>query len=104
MSKAKKATKHPRTRSGIVLDDDKIDELVHQIEDETTEWGEPLAPDQWPVRGRGRPSLTGEPKHSPRVTFRLDSDVRDKAALRAEREGKSISALAREALEHYLAS
>jgi len=47
----------------------------------------------------GRPSLTGEAAISPRVTFRLTPDVRDRAAAVAEREGKSISQLAREALE-----
>ncbi len=93
-----------RTRSGVVLDDKKIQELVRVFEDEETEWGEPLPKSQWPGRGRGRPSLTGESQHSPRVTFRLDPEVRDKAAVRAEREGKTVSALAREALEQYLAS
>jgi predicted HicB family RNase H-like nuclease len=63
-----------------------------------------LPKSQWPVRSRGRPSLTGKSQHSPRVTFRLDPDVREKAAKRAAREGKSISELAREALEQYLAS
>lgn len=47
----------------------------------------------------GRPSLTGEAAISPRVTFRLTPDVRDRAAAVAEREGKTISELAREALE-----
>ena len=93
-----------RSRSGMVLDDEKIQELVRVFEDEETEWGEPLPKSQWPGRGRGRPSLTGESQHSPRVTFRLDPEVRDKAAVRAEREGKTVSALAREALEQYLAS
>ena len=47
-----------RTRSGVVLDDKKIQELVRVFEDEETEWGEPLPKSQWPGRGRGRPSLT----------------------------------------------
>ena len=88
----------------MVLDDDKVDQLVRTIEDDATEWGEPLPTSQWPVRGRGRPSLTGEPQHSPRVTFRLDPEERDKAAERAEREGKTVSELARDALKQYLAS
>ena len=92
-----------RTRSGVVLDDAKIDELVRQFEDESTEWGEPLPPEEWPMR-RGRPSLTGELQHSPRITFRLDPEVRKKAVERAEREGKTVSALASEALVQYLAS
>lgn len=52
------------------------------------------------VRRRGgRPSLTGEPAVSPRVSFRLTPKVRDRAATIAQRERKSISELAREALE-----
>ena len=88
----------------MVLDDKKVEELVREIEDDTTEWSGPLPKSQWPVRGRGRPSLTGEPRHSPRVTFRLDPAARQKAAERAEREGKTVSELARDALKRYLAS
>ncbi len=51
-------------------------------------------------RRGGRPSLTGEAATSPRVTFRLTPDIRDRAAAIAEREGKTISQLAREALEN----
>lgn len=50
-------------------------------------------------RKAGRPSLTGEAAASPRVSFRLTPDVRDRAAALAEREGKTVSQLAREALE-----
>ncbi len=104
MGEREKSKRVIRSRSGMVLDDAKIDELVHDIEDESTEWSEPLPPGEWPVRGRGRPSLTGTSAHSPRVTFRIEPEVREKAADRAKREGKTVSALAREALERYLAS
>lgn len=50
-------------------------------------------------RKAGRPSLTGEPATSPRVSFRVTPDVRDRAAAIAQHEGKTISQLAREALE-----
>lgn len=50
-------------------------------------------------RRSGRPSLTGDAAVSPRVTFRLTPDIRDRAAAIAEREGKTISQLAREVLE-----
>ena len=50
-------------------------------------------------RRAGRPSLTGEPAVSPRIAFRVTPDVRDRAAGIAAREGKTISQLAREALE-----
>jgi predicted HicB family RNase H-like nuclease len=52
------------------------------------------------VRGRGgRPSLTGEAAVSPRIAFRVTPGVRNRAAQIAAREGKTISQLAREALE-----
>jgi hypothetical protein len=50
-------------------------------------------------RGGGRPSLSGEASVSPRIVFRVTPDVRDRAAAIAAREGKTISQLAREALE-----
>ena len=50
-------------------------------------------------RTGGRPSLTGESSVSPRVSFRLTPEIRDRAANLADREGKTISQLAREALE-----
>ncbi len=57
------------------------------------------------VRRRGgRPSLTGEAATSPRIVFRVTPSVRDRAAEIAAREGKSISQLAREALEARVAA
>ena len=57
------------------------------------------------VRGRGgRPSLTGEAAVSPRIAFRVTPGVRDSAARIADREGKTISQLAREALEARVAA
>ena len=53
--------------------------------------------------GRGRPSLTGRANPSPQVTFRLPPALRAKAEARAKREGRRVSAVAREALERYLA-
>jgi predicted HicB family RNase H-like nuclease len=50
-------------------------------------------------RRAGRPSLTGEAAASPRISFRITPTVRDRAAEIAAREGKTISQLAREALE-----
>lgn len=52
---------------------------------------------------RGRPSLTGERAESPTVGFRLTPELRERAAVAANREGISLSALARRALEDYLA-
>ena len=53
---------------------------------------------------RGRRSLTGGSTHSPRVSFRVPESLRTAAEEAAAREGKSVSELAREALEQYLAS
>ena len=57
------------------------------------------------VRRRGgRPSLTGEAAVSPRIAFRVTPGVRDRAAQIAAQEGKTISQLAREALEARVAT
>jgi predicted HicB family RNase H-like nuclease len=54
-------------------------------------------------RRRGRPSLAGKAETSPRVSFRIPERLRRTADERARREGRTVSDLAREALEHYLA-
>ena len=50
----------------------------------------------------GRPSLSGGRTHSPQVTFRIPDQLHRQAVDAAERAGKTVSALAREALEQYL--
>lgn len=52
----------------------------------------------------GRQSLSGGGVHSPRVQFRVPESLRAAAEERAAEEGVSLSVLAREALERYLAS
>lgn len=52
----------------------------------------------------GGKSLGGDGSHSPRVQFRLPESLRAAAEARAAAQGVSLSVLAREALEHYLAS
>lgn len=55
-------------------------------------------------RRRGRPSLAGNTETSPRVSFRIPEQLRRTADERARRrEGRTVSELAREALERYLA-
>lgn len=71
-----------RLPDGTRLTDDVVDEIVRDVR-----------------RKAGRPSLTGAGTASPRVSFRVTPDVRDRAAAIAEREGTTISQLAREALE-----
>jgi hypothetical protein len=48
----------------------------------------------------GRPSL--DAGISPRVSFRMARGLYDAARARAEREGRSVSAIAREAMERYI--
>jgi hypothetical protein len=52
----------------------------------------------------GRPSLSGGPARSPQIAFRVAPEVRDRAAQKAAQEGKTVSQLAREALEARLAA
>lgn len=82
------------TKSGTPITQDRADELAREAEA-----GYDLS--KW--RRVGRPSLAGGGGHSPRVNFRVTSDLYEHAAARAEREGKTISELAREALERYVA-
>lgn len=55
-------------------------------------------------RSSGRPSLSGQAIASPQIAFRVAPAVRDRAAEVAAQEGKTISELAREALEDRIAS
>ena len=52
---------------------------------------------------RGRPSLNGKPAPSPHVGFRVSPELRQQADALARRRGITLSQLAREALEHYVA-
>jgi hypothetical protein len=56
------------------------------------------------IRSVGRPSLSGARQRSPQIAFRVPPAVRDQAAEVAAREGKTVSELAREALEERLAA
>jgi len=56
------------------------------------------------LRSVGRPSLSGVRQRSPQIAFRVPPAVRDQAAEIAAREGKTVSELAREALEERLAA
>jgi len=53
-------------------------------------------------RATGRPSLSGTAT-SPQIEFRVAATLRERAAAVAAREGKTISQLAREALEERIA-
>lgn len=68
----------------------------------TTERAQQIA-EETLARRRGRPSLTAPAETSPRVSFRIPEQLRRTADERARREGRTVSDLAREALERYLA-
>ena len=55
-------------------------------------------------RVAGRPSLSGDARHSPQIAFRVPRKLRDRAARVAAKEGKTVSELAREALEERIAA
>ncbi len=52
--------------------------------------------------GRDRPSLSGKSQKSPQIGVRLPPDIRLRLERCAESEGKSLSQLAREAIELYV--
>ncbi len=54
-------------------------------------------------RAAGHPTLSGEAATSPQIAFRVATTLRDRAAAVAAREGKTLSQLAREALEERIA-
>ena len=83
----------PRSKSGIPI----TDELAERLADEA-EVGYELTP----AKRLGRKSLGGTAGSSPRVNFRMTVELQSRAQARADREGKTVSEIAREALEHYV--
>jgi predicted HicB family RNase H-like nuclease len=75
-----------RLRSGRRLTQALADELVEEVR-----------------KAGGRPSLSGEATRSPQIAFRVPAELRERAARVAAAEGKTVSQLAREALEQRLA-
>lgn len=68
----------------------------------TDEYAERAAEEALRLVRPGRPSLGDPGRHSPRVSFRVPEQTRRRAEDRAAQEGRSVSELAREALERYL--
>jgi len=52
--------------------------------------------------GRGRPSLTGPGTVSPEIKARVPAELKARVEREAKRQGKSTSAVVREALERHL--
>lgn len=85
------------TRSGTVITEEIAEQMAEEIERNP--------PDPSTLRRRyvGRPSL-GPGGHSPRVSFRVPPDLYKAAWARADKEGRSLSDLAREAFSRYMKS
>jgi len=86
-------SKLPRSKSGVPI----TDQLAEQLADEA-EAGYDLTPS----KRVGRKSLAGADGASPRVNFRMTAELQTRAQALAEKEGKTISEIAREALEQYV--
>lgn len=76
---------------GRRVDQEYVDRALTEVEEEVR-------------RRAGRPSLTGTPKHSPHVTFRVTPEMKARAERVAQDQGITVSALARLAFEHYLSA
>jgi hypothetical protein len=86
-----------------VTDSGKV--ITEEIAEEMAEDFEKNPPDlsTWKRRYVGRPSL-GPNGLSPRVSFRIPPDLHKAAWARADKEGRSLSDLAREAFTRYMDS
>src|SRR6058998_2228187 len=97
--KARTADEEPLgvTPSGTEITEEYAERLADHFESEDFD------PTNWERRYVGRPSL-GAAGESPRVSFRAPPKLYKAAWKRADKEGRSLSSLAREALERYLDS
>lgn len=77
-------------------------ELAQMIEDDKITFGDPLPRDQWPARGRGRPSLSNARGKSPQVTVRISPELHVVLTAEAEKAGVTVSDLTRQALEEFV--
>jgi predicted HicB family RNase H-like nuclease len=84
-----------RTASGETLTEEDIEKIADEVESD-----DPVV--FTAVRPVGRPSLDGNGT-SPRLSFRVPQELYDAAARRAIAEERTVSAVAREALERYVA-
>lgn len=85
------------TRSGMVITEEVAAEMAEEIE------RNPPDPSELERRYVGRPSL-GPNGLSPRVSFRVPPDLYKAAWARADKEGRSLSDLAREAFNRHMDS
>ena len=84
----------PRSKSQIEITEEIADRLADEAE---------AGYDLTDAKRIGRRSLSGVAGASPRVNVRMTAELHARAQARAEQEGKTISEIAREALERYVA-
>jgi predicted HicB family RNase H-like nuclease len=83
----------PRAKGGIPI----TDEFAEQLADEAE-----AGYQRTRAKRVGRKSLGGTAGTSPRVNFRMTAELQARAQAIADREGKTVSEIAREALEQYV--
>ena len=98
-SKTDARSKTWKTTKGATLTEEDAQKLADKFEAEEIV---PAKADLLFPRRAGRPSLTGMSADSPQVSFRVSPEIREQAQKAASKQGKTVSALAREALESYL--
>ena len=86
------------TEGGTVLTDREVDRIVAEVDDAVS-----LGRVDISFPRKGRPSLSGDNVASPHVGFRISPEFRKEVAALAQRQGVTVSALARQALEEYVA-
>lgn len=86
-------SKLPRSKRGVPITDALAEELADEAE---------AGYDLSRSKRVGRKSLAGADGASPRVNFRMTAELQARARALAEKEGKTISEIARDALEQYL--
>lgn len=97
VNKSKKRAKEEPfvTRSGTVVTEELAEQWAEEIERDGFD------PAKVERRYVGRPSL-GPNGLSPRVSFRVSPELHKAAWARADKEGRSLSELAREAFDRYM--
>jgi len=101
-------TTEPQTRYTLGPDIDLDAEVVTEPDGSrlTEQRAQMIAEETLTEVRRGRPSLGSKRSksgRSPQITMRVTETTRAKAARRARSEGRTLSELARDALERYLA-
>lgn len=91
-----------RHQVGSDVDLDAEDVRDRQDRRVTTEYALHAAEEALQIARPGRPPLGAIGQASPRVSFRVPEQTRRRAEQRARVEGRSVSEVAREALERYL--